>query len=146
MYFSLDSLYDMSEALDTIASSAEEADEIADLAEFLFLMGQLDFALCESEEPACEEDDPCIHCHKVSEKAPMLPGITRVVFNDPATVVFWEDGTKTVVKCQKGDRYSKETGLAMAALKRICGNTGSYNDLFAKWIPKEEKKGGKKTA
>ena len=33
--------------------------------------------------------------------------IKRVVFNDPATIVFWKDGTKTVVKCSKGDTFSK---------------------------------------
>lgn len=27
--------------------------------------------------------------------------IKNVIFNDPATIVFWKDGTKTVVKCQK---------------------------------------------
>ena len=26
--------------------------------------------------------------------------IERVIFNAPATIVFWNDGTKTVVKCQ----------------------------------------------
>ena len=25
--------------------------------------------------------------------------IKEVIFNDPATIVYWEDGTKTVVKC-----------------------------------------------
>ena len=33
--------------------------------------------------------------------------ILRVVFNGPATIVFWSDKTKTVVKCGKrlGDGY-----------------------------------------
>ena len=38
-------------------------------------------------------------------------GIVKVIFNNPATIVYWLDGTKTVVKCQPGDVYSKETGL-----------------------------------
>ena len=59
--------------------------------------------------------------------------IKKVVFNDPATIVFWEDGTKTVVKCQPGDTYSKELGLAMALVKRFYNNKGSYNDIFRKW-------------
>ncbi len=44
---------------------------------------------------------------------PGLPSIKNVYFNPPATVVLWDDGTKTIVKCQDGDTYSKETGLAL---------------------------------
>lgn len=37
--------------------------------------------------------------------------IDHVVFNDPATIVFWKDGTKTVTKCHAGDTFNKETDL-----------------------------------
>lgn len=60
--------------------------------------------------------------------------IKNVIFNDPATIVLWTDGTKTVVKCQDGDTYNKEMGLAMAILKKCMGNKGNYNDVFEKWI------------
>lgn len=60
--------------------------------------------------------------------------IERVIFNAPATVVYWKDGTKTVVKCQDGDKYSKETGLAMAIVKKVYGNSGAYNDIMKTWI------------
>lgn len=60
--------------------------------------------------------------------------IENVIFNEPATIVFWNDGTKTVVKCQNNDVYSKETGLAMAICKKFFGNNGKYNDVFKKWI------------
>lgn len=63
-----------------------------------------------------------------------LPEIKDVIFNDPATIVFWADGSKTIVKCQNGDTYSKETGLAMAIAKKACGNKGNFNDVFAKWL------------
>jgi hypothetical protein len=65
-----------------------------------------------------------------------LPKIRNVVFNPPATIVFWEDGTKTVVKCQPRDTYSKEIGLAMAICKKALGNKGNYNDVFNKWLSK----------
>lgn len=68
---------------------------------------------------------------------PTLPSIKNVYFNDPATVVLWDDGTKTVVKCQKGDTYSKETGLSLCIAKKALGNKGNYNDIFKKWIPEE---------
>lgn len=64
--------------------------------------------------------------------------ISKVIFNNPATIVIWADGTKTVVKCQEGDVYSKETGLALCIAKKALGNRGNFNDIFHKWIPEEE--------
>ena len=55
-----------------------------------------------------------------------IPEIKNVIFNDPATIVFWEDGTKTVVKCQDGDEFDPEKGLAMAIVKKAYGNKGNY--------------------
>lgn len=64
--------------------------------------------------------------------------IKDVIFNDPATIVLWKDGTKTVVKCQKGDTYNPELGLAMCIIKKMCDNKGNYNDVFNKWLPSEK--------
>lgn len=68
--------------------------------------------------------------------------IKDVIFNDPATIVMWSDGSKTVVKCQLGDTYSEELGLAMCIAKKYYGNTGAYNEVFKRFIPKESKKSG----
>ena len=67
-----------------------------------------------------------------------IPEIKNVIFNDPATIVFWEDGTKTVVKCQDGDEFDPEKGLAMAIAKKAYGNKGNYCNKLKKWLPKEE--------
>ena len=67
--------------------------------------------------------------------------IKNVIFNDPATIVFWSDGTKTVVKCGENDIYDPEKGLAMAVSKKCLGTNKShsnYMDEFKKWLPKEE--------
>ena len=61
--------------------------------------------------------------------------ITKVIFNDPATIVFWEDDTKTVVKCDDKERYDPEKGLAMAISKKALGNQGNYYNEFKKWLP-----------
>lgn len=63
--------------------------------------------------------------------------IERVIFKNPATVVFWKDGTKTVVKCQPGDIYSEETGLALCIAKKYLGNKSNFNNVFKKWIPEK---------
>ena len=67
-----------------------------------------------------------------------IPEIKNVIFNEPATIVFWEDGTKTVVKCQDSDEFDHEKGLAMAIAKKAYGNKGSYCNKMKKWLPKEE--------
>jgi len=64
--------------------------------------------------------------------------IDKVIFHDPATIVYWKDGTKTVVKCGPNDTYSKETGLALCYMKKVLGNKGNYNDVFRKWIKEED--------
>lgn len=64
--------------------------------------------------------------------------IKKVIFNGPATIVFWGDGTKTVVKCQEGDTFDKELGLAMAICKKHFGNKGKYNDEFKKWVYEDD--------
>lgn len=57
----------------------------------------------------------------------------RVVFNPPATVVLWEDGTKTVVKCDKDDEYNVMTGIALCYMKKALGNTSrGLNDALNK--------------
>lgn len=71
-------------------------------------------------------------------KTNYIPEIKNVIFNDPATIVFWEDGTKTVVKCQDGDEFDPEKGLSMAIVKKAYGNKGNYCNKMKKWLPKEE--------
>lgn len=64
-----------------------------------------------------------------------LPNISNVIFNDPATIVFWSDGTKTVVKCGERDIFDPEKGLAMAVAKKALGNKGNYYNEIKKWLP-----------
>lgn len=76
--------------------------------------------------------------HESSMKKIYLNEITKVIFNDQATIVFWRDGTKTVVKCGPDDVFDPEKGLAMACTKKLFGNNGFYYDIFRKWLPEEE--------
>lgn len=66
------------------------------------------------------------------------PGIEKVIFNPPATIVIWKDGIKTVVKCGKDDVFDPEKGMAMAICKRFFGNKGNYCNEFKKWLPNFE--------
>ena len=46
--------------------------------------------------------------------------IKKVIFNPPATVVYWEDGEKTVVKCTEGELFNESAGVALCFMKRFC--------------------------
>ena len=71
---------------------------------------------------------------------PFKDHIKDVIFNDPATIVFWVDGSKTVVKCQKGETFDPEKGLAMAISKKVLGNDYGYYETFAKYVGRYNKK------
>ena len=60
--------------------------------------------------------------------------IEKVIYNDPATIVIWSDGTKTVSKTHAGDVYSPEVGLVLCVLKKLSGST-KVHDLIEAWIP-----------
>ena len=62
--------------------------------------------------------------------------IKKVIFNDPATIVFWADGTKTVVKCADFDIFDPEKGLAMAICKRVYGKR--FHSVFKEFLPEKD--------
>lgn len=66
--------------------------------------------------------------------------IKNVIFAPPATIVYWSDGSKTVVKCSEKDVFDPEKGLAMAIAKRCGGNKGSYYKDIQNWVKKSGKK------
>lgn len=66
-----------------------------------------------------------------------FPKIKHVIFNGPATIVFWQDDTKTVVKCREGDTFDPEKGIAMAIAKKVLGNKDGYYEGVKKWLPKK---------
>ena len=57
--------------------------------------------------------------------------IKKVIFHDPATIVYWNDGTKTVVKSH-GERFDPDKGLAMAIVKYL-GGDHYYKQIIKKW-------------
>ena len=119
-----------------------------------------------SDIPFCDEDDDikdcdsadcegcpfeCDYACEIDDDIPFygVPEIDRVVFNDPATIVFWEDGTKTVVKCMKGERFERYAGFAAACMKKMFGSTShakAIMDSLTVESTKREKKHGKEEA
>jgi len=68
----------------------------------------------------------------------VCPQIDRVIYNDPATIILWKDGTKTVVKCMEGEEYDPEKGFAMAVLKKLFGE--SYGKIMKEFVKPELRK------
>lgn len=68
--------------------------------------------------------------------------IRKVIFNDPATIVLWSDGTKTVVKCGPEDSFDMEKGLAMAIVKKMAGNDNRFHKVFKQYTKKKKKEPG----
>lgn len=66
--------------------------------------------------------------------------VDKVIFNPPATIICWGDGTKSVVKCQNGEPYDPEKGFVMAYLKKLLGNDNTFNKEITKWVKYEEPK------
>lgn len=58
----------------------------------------------------------------------------RVLIQGSATIIWWSDGTKTVVKCQKGDKMDPEKGIAMCVMKKFMGTNETHSNYldFAK--------------
>lgn len=82
---------------------------------------------------------------------PIIPNIKsyikKVVFNDPATIIFWTDDTKTVVKAEN-EPFDPEKGMAMAIAKKVLGNKHDYYNTLVKWMKKykpEESSNGPRT-
>ena len=67
-----------------------------------------------------------------------------IIINPPATIVKWDDGTKTVVKCQNGDVYDAEKGIALCFMKKMFNNKSYYNEVIKGAIAENEVRQNKK--
>lgn len=95
------------------------------------------YSLCSEVELNCFRDGWDAAMQSLEEISPFsvrLPLPEKVIFNGPATIVYWDDGDKTVVKCQHGDVFSAETGLITAMLKKYMGNDNTFNRVVNEWL------------
>lgn len=54
----------------------------------------------------------------------------KVISRYPATIVIWNDDTKTVVKCSKDDNYDLRTGILLCFMKKLFGNNNNYHKIL----------------
>ena len=83
----------------------------------------------------CKQDIDSVSKMTTQQDYYLIPGIAKVIYNPPATIILWENKTKTVVKCCETDIYDPEKGFAMAVIKKLCGNDSAlFHKLFKTWV------------
>lgn len=93
---------------------------------------------CDHEQPMWLKKNPYLsklgfkYIDLIDFKKVALPEIKNVKFNGPATIIFWSDDTKTVVKAQD-EEFDPEKGIAMAIAKKALGNKHDYYNVIAKY-------------
>ena len=60
----------------------------------------------------------------------LLPHIDHVKFNGPATIVFWKDGTETVVKHDGKGRKDKRQAILYVFIRKIYGEGKPYHNIL----------------
>ena len=75
----------------------------------------------------CNKNDNELKDDDADSTSDILDDIKQVIFNDPATIVTFSDGTKVCVKANENDKFSKEVGLMYALVKRLYANDVDEN-------------------
>lgn len=65
--------------------------------------------------------------------------IEKIILNDPATIVWFDDGDKVVVKATDDDRYDPDIGVAMAVVKKAFGSRTAYRKFVQQWMTEADK-------
>lgn len=63
------------------------------------------------------------------EQVYVVPAIREVSRTDVSTTIYWEDGTKTSVRCGQGETYDKYNGFTAAVCKKLFGSTTAAKHL-----------------
>ena len=53
----------------------------------------------------------------------------RIIYNSPATIVFLSDGTKTVVKKRKGEKFNEYNAFCAALAKKVFESNSAVNKI-----------------
>lgn len=67
------------------------------------------------------------------------PIAEKIIFNDPVTVVFWTDKTKTIVRKSDNDPYDKYMAFCAALAKKVYENNTQIHKIIESGIDQKEK-------
>ena len=71
------------------------------------------------------------------------PELDKIMFSGNRTIVFWKDGTKTVVKCGKGEEFDEYSGFVAAFAKKAFGSTHHVKKMISRAKVSQTKKNKK---
>ena len=112
---------------DTISVSRYYDDEMLD-----YLLEDIMKQKAEEAEKKLQKE---IEDKKRSSIKEFIDSIDDVIFHDDvATIVKFKNGEKVVVKCQPGEEFDPEKGLALALVKYLFGNISYYNEIFKTFL------------
>ena len=74
-----------------------------------------------------------------------IPIVKRILVSGPCTIVFWLDGSKTIVRCKAGTKHSVYQAFTAALAKKIYGSNSQVNKIV-KRNTEIQKKAGEKDA
>ena len=103
-----------------------------------------DAKICEKEELRKEILSKMATINVAETKSFYSLNVSKIIFNPPATIVFWEDGTKTVVKCAAEDEFSEYYGFLAALGKKVYENNSQIKKLIDEKAERHENKKGEK--
>jgi len=63
---------------------------------------------------------------------------TKIIYNEDKTIVYWNDGTKTVSKASENEVVDPEIGFAICLMKKMYGKKINKKKLYRKMIAKAE--------
>lgn len=81
------------------------------------------------EKETTKEPEKKNETAKAPHYVPYAYKVKRIIYNDPATIVFWNDGTKTVVKRGPAETFNKYTAFCAALAKKMYGNNSRVNKI-----------------
>lgn len=74
-----------------------------------------------------------------------FPIVKRILISGMCTIVFWLDGTKTIVRCQDGTKPNVYNAFTAALAKKIYGSNSQIKKIIER-STQVQKKGVKKDA
>ena len=67
----------------------------------------------------------------------------QIIYSGNRTIVFWNDGDKTIVKCAEGQVFDEYNGFVAALAKKLYGSTSKVKKVIKKTMKHQDlKKGG----
>ena len=116
----------------------EKDKDAGELVEFLFNISSEAIALLAARVDLMEEECCEGKCGFKSEK-PNFLDVNRILKSGDRTIVFWEDGEKTIVKKMEGEEDSSYDAFAAALAKRIYGNNSQIRKMIQSKLEYQKK-------